>query len=539
MVTAVPTASPRGSDSHSPMEETAERAHRACEKCTRTKKKCDKALPACSRCVRLAAACCYEYVFTAPTTAVVDPSTHSGSPNDHPAGLTRHSLFDPDLDIPASMLMSLLSSRGVSWPEAVDLYFQTTNLWLSAVHQERFAQRLEGLGPNDVPQEPQVALLIVCMHLVTQYADSGRPTMPDGTEMLSLPAYVVAKRTLGLLRATSPPSIVLVQCSTLLCLYEFGHGDFTRAYITVGDAYTTAKFVDVRPGKYVETEKNRPVHPEEDERRDLYWALLIVDRLIRVERRLVWKAFNVPSPTDDDLLPTTNIVWDHQAQGPVRTVLRHPAGVSPTVTLGAFQRNCQCAILFTRALTWEAETYHAGRPPGVDSFAELDIATRALVQAMVTQASTWGEYYECFATCTCLLLLLYCSYLCTIDAANIHSSTSNVEVLKAIAGINFTIRIIADTTTDLNEHLARRPALLATCSPVTPFSAYHSLAALSNFEHVIPEADARFHDIYSSLHFFAKRWGVAGQLVNRIESFLATKDEEGTTLDFSFQSRAL
>ena len=226
----------------------------------------------------MAAACCYEYVFTAPTTAVVDPSTHSGSPNDHPAGLARHSLFDPDLDIPASMLMNLLSSRGVSWPEAVDLYFQTTNLWLSAVHQERFAQRLEGLGPNDVPQEPQVALLIVCMHLVTQYADSGRPTMPDGTEMLSLPAYVVAKRTLGLLRAISPPSIVLVQCSTLLCLYEFGHGDFTRAYITVGDAYTTAKFVDVRPGKYVEMEKNRPVHPEEDERRDLYWALLIVDR---------------------------------------------------------------------------------------------------------------------------------------------------------------------------------------------------------------------------------------------------------------------
>lgn len=53
--------------------------------------------------------------------------------------------------------------------------------------------------------------------------------------------------------------------------------------------------------------------------------------------------------------------------------------------------------------------------------------------------------------------------------------------------------------------------MLATCSPVTPFSAYHSLAALSNFEHVIQESDIRFHDIYSSLHFFAKRWGVAGE----------------------------
>jgi hypothetical protein len=166
--------------------------------------------------------------------------------------------------------------------------------------------------------------------------------------------------------------------------------------------------------------------------------------------------------------------------------------------------------------------------------------------------------------------LLYCSYLCTIDASNIHNATTNDEVLKAIAGINFTIRIVADTNTDLNNHLARRPDLLMNVSPITPFSAYHSLSALSNFEHVIPNSDARFHDIYSSLHFFAKRWGVAGefhsdlrfvflllwsilgqglgvhsdtpigQLVQRIEQFLATKDEEGSaTLDFSFQSMHL
>jgi len=436
------------------------------------------------------------------------------------------------------MIMSLLSSKGVSWRDAVEVYFQTTNRWLSAVHQDRFLQKLENLGPSDHPRDAELALLVVCMHLVTQYADSGRPTMPDGTEMLSLSTYVVAKRIHGVLRALGSPRIEIVQSAALLSLFEFGHGDFERAYVTVGDAYTTAKFLDLRPGKYREMERDRPVYPEEDENRDLYWALLIVDRLLRVERRLMWKPFHVPSPTEDDLLPTSNTVWDSQARKPVKTIQRHPANVSPSVTLGAFQRNCQCAILFTRALTWETETYNAGLPPSVESFAELDVATRNLVQAMVTQASTWGEYYECFATCTCLLLLLYCSYLCTISPSAISTSTTNVEVLKAISGINFTIRIIADTTTDLNAHLARQPGMLATCSPVTPFSAYHSLAALSNFEHVIPESDARFHDIYSSLHFFAKRWGVAGQLVKRIESFLATKDEDGgAMLDFSFQSR--
>jgi hypothetical protein len=36
---------------------------------------------------------------------------------------------------------------------------------------------------------------------------------------------------------------------------------------------------------------------------------------------------------------------------------------------------------------------------------------------------------------------------------------------------------------------------------------------LSHLEHLIPEADTRFHNIFASLHFFAKRWGVAGKFL--------------------------
>lgn len=109
-----------------------------------------------------------------------------------------------------------------------------------------------------------------------------------------------------------------------------------------------------------------------------------------------------------------------------------------------------------------------------------------------------------------LLLLLYSRLLCSADPNAIHNNTADVEILKAIAGINFTVRIITDTTTDLNDQLSRRPNLLAPSSPVTPYSAYHCLMVLSTFEHVILDADVRFHAIYSSLHFFAKRWGAAG-----------------------------
>lgn len=174
--------------------------------------------------------------------------------------------------------MALLSNKSVSWRDCVETFFQTTNLWLSAVHQDRFFHKVKSLGANDAPEQPEVALLIVCMYLVTQYADSGKPTMADGTEMLSLPTYIVAKRLLNLLRAQAAPGVELIQCATLMCLYEFGHGDFMKAYVTIGDAYISAKLAGIRPGKYIEAEKGGPVSADDEERRDLYWALLIVDR---------------------------------------------------------------------------------------------------------------------------------------------------------------------------------------------------------------------------------------------------------------------
>ncbi|KAI5462537.1 hypothetical protein BGZ63DRAFT_354818 [Mariannaea sp. PMI_226] len=539
-------SSSRGSES--PME--TERAHRACEKCTRTKKKCDKALPSCSRCTRLATTCCYDFIYTGPATTVMDQGYLMGG---HKTDLQGPGgILNPAFEISSEAIMSLLSSRNISWHEAVERYFDTMNPWLSVVHPELFSLRAAetistnptstsasgpgssmkssvpgiGIPAGNVPRDPTIALLIVCMQLVTQYDDEAvtvdNPSNFEESGMIELPAYRAAKRILGILRGLSKPSIELIQCTILLALFEFGHGEVIRAYMTIGDANTMALAMGVRPGKYVEAEVDVPVAYEDEERRCVYWSLLVLDRLVHVDCNLVQMPLHVPAPAADDLLPTTNIGWDSRSQTPTRTIQRHPASVAPQVPLGPFQRNCQCAMLYTKALSLSSDP---GAPdPLIDNFVELDIATRSLVEAMVLQASRWGDFFECFATCTCLLLFLYCRQLRTVDSTTIHPATSDVTALKAIAGLNFTIRIIADTTTDLNDQLARRPHLLASCSPLTPYSAFHCLMVLSNFEHVIPDADARFHASFSSLHFFAKRWSVAAQLVLQVEAFLAAPE---------------
>ncbi|EWG40149.1 hypothetical protein FVEG_02662 [Fusarium verticillioides 7600] len=520
-------SSSRGSES--PME--PERAHRACEKCTRTKKKCDKALPACSRCTRLATTCSYDFIYTAPTTAVVEPGYLAGSTPKEAYG---QGIFDPAFDVSSSMVMALLSSRNIPWREATERYFETMNPWFSVIHPELFAIRTDNLGSgassnaDQGPRDPAVALLIVCMQLVSQYDDeaaAASTNVNEGKDMIEMPAYRAAKRALSVLRGLSAPSIELVQCSILLALFEFGHGDVMRAYVSIGDANTMAMVLRIGPGKYIEAEREANIPYEEEERRCVYWSLFVLDRLIHVDCSLIHMPLQVPSPAADDLLPTSNLIWHNQNQSPTRSVQRHPASVAPSVPLGPFQRNCQCAMLYTRAYSPKPQ----GNPNALlEEYVELDIATRALVEAMIMQTSRWGDFYECFATCTCLLLFLYCRQLRaanTISAAGPFSPTADDIAPKAIAGLNFTIRIIADTTTDLNDQLAHRPHLLAPCSPVTPYSAYHCLMVLSHLEHLIPEADTRFHNIFASLHFFAKRWGVAGQLVNKVEMFLADADE--------------
>jgi hypothetical protein len=50
---------------------------------------------------------------------------------------------------------------------------------------------------------------------------------------------------------------------------------------------------------------------------------------------------------------------------------------------------------------------------------------------------------------------------------------------------------------------------------------------LSHLEHLIPEADTRFHNIFASLHFFAKRWGVAGKFLDYWQTTLSNIESWG------------
>lgn len=243
---------------------------------------------AANACRRLATACCYDYVYTAPAMTIVEPSalasyfqssqageTATGSPVTVPH---KRSILDPAFEVSASVIISVLTSRNVNWREAVGTYLSTINSWLHVLHPGLLAKKLDAIPKNEGPAESEFALLVVCMHLVTLYADAGRSQSLDGQEMFGNPEYVIAKRLLGLIKGFAKPSIVLIQCCILLAVFEFGHGDFAKAYISVGDAYTMAKFLEIQPGKYTEAEHLDPVDSHDEERRSIYWSMFVLDR---------------------------------------------------------------------------------------------------------------------------------------------------------------------------------------------------------------------------------------------------------------------
>ncbi|KAF4958955.1 hypothetical protein FGADI_2034 [Fusarium gaditjirri] len=289
--------------------------------------------------------CCYDYVYTPSVTTVIRPESTIKPPPHLPGTLK------PFLDISSSMILSLLSSPNTIPDHSTQHYLETINPYLTIVHPELFALRTN-TGSDSFSdqglQDPATTLLVVCMQLFSPSDDSGLKGENNG----NLPMYRAAKQILSILRALDSPSIELIQCSILLAFYEYTHEDLGRAYVSIGDANTMALILHVGPGKYLEDEREILIPYEEEERRCVYWSLFVLDRLVQTDYSLLYMPHQIPPaivspPAADDLLPTNHLLWYDEGQSPYYITQRYPADTEFSVPVGAFQRNCQYAMLYT------------------------------------------------------------------------------------------------------------------------------------------------------------------------------------------------
>lgn len=110
-------------------------------------------------------------------------------------------------------------------------YFRDIHPWMPVVSKKRMS-----LGFPLWEAGPDLALLFLTMKLITCEPQ-------DGILPAELSLYASAKRFLALLEARGTASLMYLQAVILVALYEYGHGIYPAAWMTVGSGVRYAEFL--------------------------------------------------------------------------------------------------------------------------------------------------------------------------------------------------------------------------------------------------------------------------------------------------------
>lgn len=149
-------------------------------------------------------------------------------------------------------------------------YFGSVHLWMPILSTQRFYDHLS----NFVSQpSSDRSILIFCMRLVSwlpaEHAGKDKPRTPD---------YLAAKRFFLEAEISGGLTIQLLQAMTLLTIYEMGHAVYPAAYLSIANCarYGSALGIDVH--KSSDPASASFDEMEQEERRRLWWAIVILDR---------------------------------------------------------------------------------------------------------------------------------------------------------------------------------------------------------------------------------------------------------------------
>ncbi|KXJ90938.1 hypothetical protein Micbo1qcDRAFT_68198 [Microdochium bolleyi] len=568
-------------------------APRACEKCRLSKRRCDKKLPHCDRCVRLNAKCHYVQDALAPNANPNGPHfvVYQSQPLSSDVMLRS---ADPLENITVPQILGLLNGPDTppdtepDWKAPIHAYFQYIHPWYAVVHPTLFDQRMSeiqshpdypsparsqsassyGTGQSDAqasfkrsPSQPEtdleargkdLALLIVAMHLVTRCrrTHAGLVQMFDET-------YRVLKRLVSLVALNGadgpPPSIEIVQCSALLALYEYGHGESNTAYRTLAQAAANASVVGVAPG-YGDKTASRHILADEplelstldkEERGGIWWSLFILDQFLHRDETATHLPFILETPAYNALLPEMPILtsapgWKVQTSGhtqfPANSIRRQPVSVVlGNEDLGTFQLSAKCSSLLHRALRLDKERSSLPHM-STSTFSDLDQELRRATQTLIERSMHWELMLDCFSMCISALFTLYLPYLPRIETSSVAQIDADPELRIALAALRFACKMSTDISCKINaEYMlgGDNSSNVDVLSAPVGATCYLVIIVFSSFRRIFPdenlECQRAIAEKFESLRLFSSRWGIAEKMMRLLEQKRGINREEYLT----------
>jgi hypothetical protein len=142
-------------------------------------------------------------------------------------------------------------------------FFATIHTWWPILCKQKFyAQVLNPLSQL----RADVALLLLSMKLITW-----RPSR-DGSEPKT-PLYQTCKQCYSVMEESGIASTHILQSGILIALYEFGHGIYPAAYLSIGACARWGMMYE-----FDEMEGRGQGWMDTEERKRAWWAVLIFDR---------------------------------------------------------------------------------------------------------------------------------------------------------------------------------------------------------------------------------------------------------------------
>ncbi|KIW31640.1 uncharacterized protein PV07_03258 [Cladophialophora immunda] len=329
------------------------RALLSCSFCRKRKRKCDKSLPDCSFCRRQRRRCVYPQrkVSTPAAEEEEVPPAAKTVVESHPSEAVVVYFLDHDIftcgemtvaDVHSAVpesVSSLLGDTAALQKDAAE-YFRTVHCWWSIISKHSFYNRL--MNPL-VPRQGDVVLLLLCMKLITW-----RPS-EEGKDPRT-PLYLAAKHYATELEVVGSFSIRGLQAAVLIAVYEFAHGIYPSAFLSVASCARYGRALNIHL-TLTESSGSCVNCFQSEEKRRLWWAILILDRFANIScpgRR----NFETDDPSPTDLLPADDVAWD---AGMVTPYDRMTISCPATERMGRFAKLAQATHLLCRVLQHVAD----------------------------------------------------------------------------------------------------------------------------------------------------------------------------------------
>ncbi|KAJ6783764.1 hypothetical protein PWT90_03404 [Aphanocladium album] len=366
----------------------------------------------------------------------------------------------------------------------VRAFWASVHLWMPIISRKQFRQHLLS---RLVTRKAQLFLLVLAMKLLSSPAKTAKSML-----------YRTAKQLQFDVELAGGHCVTSLQAATLIAVYELGHGIYPAAIVSVAHCARVGTLLGVDQALTNDQLSQGIPWVELEERRRLWWAILMLDRQANPVTRFMNLSYSKQSlvtldPDPESYLPVDDDDYDNGTAGPDDSV---PLRVSSQVHLGRFARFVHAVPLISQAIRRSDEDRQ--------SSAQLRRTILSLIHLGETE-SVEDRILFCTLNAVCYLAVF------ALDSPPRRSTGQQVGIddvasHETVAAIEHAIRIM---TLEASKHV--RPNL----SPFVLHMMYRALKVSWRLKHLalpgVDRADAsrKVELLKHGLECFQDRWLVA------------------------------